>query len=130
MLKYNSKMHTCYILYSISLNKIYVGYTVNIERRLKQHNGIISGGAKKTCEGRPWVLYIKIEGFLEKSSALRFEYRLNLMTKKYKSDQLHKSLNALVKLIYMGDGSKKKDTWFPWPELNVRVSKDFAVGLC
>jgi hypothetical protein len=48
----------CYCLRSIDSkyrNKNYVGFTVNPERRLKQHNGIRKGGAWKTRRGgRPW----------------------------------------------------------------------------
>jgi predicted GIY-YIG superfamily endonuclease len=54
------KKHYCYILQQVepkgnkSLN--YVGYTVNYNRRLRQHNGIIKGGAFYT-KGKnrgPW----------------------------------------------------------------------------
>ena len=41
-------------------NSFYCGITTNIERRLKQHNGIIKGGAKYTRGRRPCkVIYTK-----------------------------------------------------------------------
>lgn len=120
-------MHSCYVLYSIRTNKIYIGYTIDFNRRLKQHNGLISGGAKKTFNGRPWIPYIKINGFLDKSSALRFEYRLQMMTKKIYGDPLIYTMSMLIKLINMGEGSKNKDTWFPWPELTVIISKNLVL---
>jgi hypothetical protein len=38
----------CYILYNDKNNVTYNGYTTNLERRLRQHNMEISGGAKGT----------------------------------------------------------------------------------
>ena len=58
--------------------KTYVGYTKNIENRLKKHNS--SKGAKST-RGHKWkVIYLK--KFLSKSQALRYEYKLKKNKKK------------------------------------------------
>jgi predicted GIY-YIG superfamily endonuclease len=40
--------HHCYILFNDVNNKTYVGYTTNLQRRIRQHNGEIKGGAKYT----------------------------------------------------------------------------------
>lgn len=40
--------HYCYILYNDINNTTYNGYTNNLERRLRQHNGDIKGGARYT----------------------------------------------------------------------------------
>jgi len=40
--------HFCYILYNDTNNATYNGYTNNFERRIRQHNGLIKGGAKVT----------------------------------------------------------------------------------
>ena len=43
----------CYILYSG--NRTYVGYTVNPARRIRQHNGLIKGGARATRRAHDWA---------------------------------------------------------------------------
>jgi predicted GIY-YIG superfamily endonuclease len=40
--------HYCYILYNDFNTSTYNGYTVNLERRLRQHNCEIKGGARFT----------------------------------------------------------------------------------
>lgn len=67
-----------YVLRSITNpNLFYVGYTNNIERRIRQHNGLIAGGGKYTSTNRPWELACLIfcaEKSMDKSEALRVEY--------------------------------------------------------
>lgn len=46
----------CYLLWSEKLGKTYVGCTNNFSRRLRQHNGELSGGGIFTSRGRPWEL--------------------------------------------------------------------------
>ena len=53
-------------------NKTYVGYTNNINLRLKRHNN--NKGAKST-KGYKWELIFK-RRFLKKISAMKFEYKL------------------------------------------------------
>jgi structure-specific endonuclease subunit SLX1 len=52
----------------------YVGKTVNPAHRLRQHNGEIAGGAKRTRYGRPWRFACIVSGFKTPTDALRFEW--------------------------------------------------------
>ena len=63
-------MFYVYILRSINFSeKIYVGYTVDIKRRLAIHN---DGESIYTAKYKPWKL-IWYTAFLEKAKAIEFE---------------------------------------------------------
>ena len=47
-------MYSVYVLYSIKYNKIYIGYTSNLEERLISHNEL--GHKGWTIKFRPWLL--------------------------------------------------------------------------
>lgn len=69
-------MWKCYILKSETTNRTYTGVTTDIERRLRQHNGILKGGAKSTRVGRPYKLFCLIEGFENLSEVMKIEWSL------------------------------------------------------
>jgi putative endonuclease len=48
----------CYILYSKSINKYYVGYTSDIEERLKLHNSGYFGGRSYTSKVSDWDVFL------------------------------------------------------------------------
>ena len=81
-------MFYVYILQSEKNGRYYVGYTRDINDRLKHHN---SGANKSTKPYRPWKLIFQ-ESHIDKRSAW-------LREKKIKS---YKSGNALKKLILGG----------------------------
>ena len=62
------------MLKSISLGnkKTYVGYTIDIDKRLEKHNA--NKGAKST-RGLKWIIIYK-KKFKSKSNAMSFEYKL------------------------------------------------------
>lgn len=71
-------MPYCYLLTTES-EKTYVGATIDIDRRLRQHNKEISGGARATgmrvAQGESWTRICYISGIPEWKSALQIEWK-------------------------------------------------------
>ena len=61
--------YTVYILYSISVDRYYVGQSSNLENQLKRQN---QGKSKHTKSGIPWTLKYK-ESFASRSEAMARE---------------------------------------------------------
>ncbi|HUR29244.1 MAG TPA: GIY-YIG nuclease family protein [Planctomycetota bacterium] len=65
-----------YVLVSGTSAATYVGTTADAERRLRQHNGLEPGGARRTRAGRPW-LCARLHGpFQDRGAAQSAEARL------------------------------------------------------
>jgi putative endonuclease len=66
-------MYTVYVLFSKDHNKIYVGYTSDLEARLRSHNKLATKGW--TVKFRPWeAVYTEVYNI--KSEALKREKEL------------------------------------------------------
>ena len=65
-----------YVLISCSQDATYVGASIDVERRLEQHNGGRPGGARRTRAGRPWSVAIVYGPFETRSEALKVEYQV------------------------------------------------------
>ena len=75
----DKKGYVCYLLVSVDEKKTYVGITNNMARRLRQHNGVITGGAKTTSSDklRPWSVVLFVSGFRSHVEALQFEWAVH-----------------------------------------------------
>ena len=79
--------------------KTYIGKTNDLDRRLKQHNGILSGGAKAT-HGKNWTRVCHVKGFVDERSALQFEWAWKFYSRKLPySHPYKKRLEALYALL-------------------------------
>ena len=88
-------------LLSSSEGGSYVGATIDLDHRLRQHNGEISGGAKATS-GRAgsWRRVCHVEGFADECAALQFEWAWKYWTKKFKGGfPVERRIKALVGLV-------------------------------
>jgi putative endonuclease len=72
-------MYFVYLLKHPS-GRSYIGITTDIERRLKQHNRILEGGAKYTRSFSPEWTVIYVSKNMSKSDALKLEYRAKRFT--------------------------------------------------
>jgi structure-specific endonuclease subunit SLX1 len=87
------------MLQSLDGRKTYVGATVNPDRRIRQHNGELVGGARAT-HGRQWRRLFLIDGFTDERDALRFEWRWKWLTRQAPGDSyIEKRSHALSLLL-------------------------------
>jgi structure-specific endonuclease subunit SLX1 len=80
--------------------RTYVGATVDIARRLRQHNGEISGGARATSKvPGGWYRICYVRGFESEGKALRFEWHWKHRSKKRKGGPLERRKQALDNML-------------------------------
>ena len=97
-------MSFVYLLVSSS-GATYVGATVDLDRRLRQHNKEITGGAHatgaKVAQGEIWVRAAHVSGFPDWQATLQFEWRWKHISRKYpaKMYPLERRLKALKELL-------------------------------
>lgn len=95
----NGSSWFCYMLQTVDGSRTYVGATVNPNRRLRQHNGEICGGARAT-KGRSWRRVFLIGGFESERPALRFEWRWKWLTRQAPGDSwLERRTHALSLML-------------------------------
>lgn len=84
----------CYLLRSKHPrhpNSTYIGFTVDPRRRIRQHNGELTNGARRTKSKRPWEMTVVVSGFPTKAAALQFEWAWQHPKRSTKlKHQLHK----------------------------------------
>lgn len=63
-------------------NRHYIGATVDVSHRLRQHNGQIAGGARRTAGRGPWSVECVVSGFRTWREALQFEWAFKFRTRR------------------------------------------------
>jgi predicted GIY-YIG superfamily endonuclease len=101
----------------------YVGATVDLERRLRQHNKEIKGGAIATSikveKGNIWIRAAYVQGFPDWQAALQFEWRWKQLSRKLptKMDPLLRRITALKQLLELERPTTKAKAYSEWPTL-------------
>lgn len=88
-----------YFLESTVSNRSYVGMSNDVLRRLEQHNGILSGGAKYTIQGRPWKIKMVFGPYDTRSMACRVEWR----AKRFRGEERFKYRKWVAELEDLAD---------------------------
>ena len=112
-------MSFVYLLVS-SDDATYVGATVDLDRRLRQHNKEISGGAyatsAKVAKGEVWIRACHVAGFPDWPAALQFEWRWKQLSRKLpkKMFPLERRMTALKQLLELERPTTKAVAYSEW----------------
>ena len=132
------KKYYVYILESSDCKATYVGATVDLNHRLRQHNKELVGGAHatsvKVAQGCTWNRICFIQGFPDWPAALQFEWRLKQLSRKLlkgdtsksdtsKSDTsnnknskpIERRIQALHQLLSLDKPTTKAIPYSSWP---------------
>ena len=123
-------MHFFVYLLLCSDNSTYVGATVDLERRLRQHNKEIKGGAistrAKVSNGQIWVRVAHVENFPDWQAALQFEWRLKQLSRRISLsiNPLHRRMIALKQMLKLERPTSKAKAYTEWNEQPKVVLED------
>ena len=110
------------LLSSPGRDSTYVGATIDLDRRLRQHNKEIKGGAHatgiKVLQGNTWIRAAHVEGFPDWQSALQFEWRWKQLTRKIttKCLPIERRMIALKQLLALDRPTSKAKLYSEWTQ--------------
>lgn len=111
-----------YLLYCPQSNTTYVGATVDLDHRLRQHNGEIKGGARITsaqvARGHKWIRVLHVSGFPTWQAALQFEWRFKSLSRKKEYNKycpLQRRQYALQELLSLERSTSAAIPYIEWP---------------
>ena len=85
--------------------KTYVGATLDVDRRLMKHNGLMSGGARATnTVPGGWYRVCYIKGFENQREALRFEWWWKRRSAALKGSPLERRQKAMEAMLGEAQG--------------------------
>jgi len=114
-----SSMSFVYLLES-SDKATYVGATVDVDRRLRQHNKEIKGGAHatgaKVAKGETWHRVCYVKGFPDWPAALQFEWRWKQLSRKLpmSMEPVERRKKALEQLLALERPTTKALAYTEW----------------
>ena len=101
----------------------YIGATVNLEKRIRQHNKEIKGGAvatsSKVLNGEIWSYHCYVENFPAYNEALKFEWRWKQISRQIQKtnprlNPVEKRLEALKMLLNLDKSTTKAIPYSEW----------------
>jgi len=98
----------------------YVGATIDVNRRLRQHNKEISGGACatgiKVAMGETWTRHCYVSGFPNWQAALQFEWRWKQLSRKLPNNMkpIERRMIALDELLALERPTSKAMSYAEW----------------
>ena len=103
--------------------KTYIGATVDLDRRLRQHNKEISGGAHATGaqvdNGSHWRRVCHVANFPTWQAALQFEWRWKNLSRRKDflviKNPIERRLKALDALLSFDRSTSKAVPYSEWP---------------
>lgn len=109
-------------------NTTYVGFTTDVERRLKQHNREKAGGARAT-QGKTWKRIVTVTGFPTKQSALQFEWKWKFLSKRISGKTpIERRCNALESLLNSEQSTMNAIPFCDYPDPLSILLEDAEIG--
>lgn len=113
-----------YVYFIESTNgSTYIGATVDLDKRIRQHNKELKGGATATSikvnQGEVWSYVCYVENFPSWNEALKFEWRWKQISRQLQRTNptqkpLEKRLEALKKLLELDKPTSKAELYSAW----------------
>tara|TARA_Y100000591_G_scaffold333389_1_gene377007 strand:- start:32571 stop:32945 length:375 start_codon:yes stop_codon:yes gene_type:complete len=114
----------CFVYFIESTNgATYIGATVNLDKRIRQHNKELKGGATatsiKVTQGEIWSYICYVENFPSWNEALKFEWRWKQLSRQIQKKQPNlkpkeKRLLALDQLLKLEKSTSKAIPYLEW----------------
>jgi len=101
----------------------YIGATVDLDKRIRQHNKEIKGGATATSikvnQGEVWCYHCYVENFPSWNEALKFEWRWKQISRQIQKknpnqNPIEKRLQALKTLLALEKSTSKAIAYSEW----------------
>ena len=113
-----------YVYFIKSTNgSTYIGATIDLDKRIRQHNKEIKGGATatsiKVCEGEAWSYHCYIENFPSWTEALKFEWRWKQISRQIqksnsRQNPTERRLEALSSLLALDRPTSRAILYSEW----------------